>query len=94
MTVKVFEINVTQTVKVTLDESKFSKEFLEKFKDFFHDFDDIEEHAKHLAYHEARNMIGYDGFVEGYGNIQNMGISLEITEQSEYIEDIRTIEGS
>lgn len=54
----------------------------------------MEEHAKHLAQLKARDMIDYDGFVEGYGDIKDMRISLEITDQFEYIEDIRTIEGS
>lgn len=94
MMIKVFEVNVTQTVEVTLDESKFSKEFLEEFKEYFYDFDDMEEHAKHLAQLKARELIDYDGFIEGYGNIEDMEISLEITDQFESIEDTRTIEGS
>lgn len=49
MTVKVFEINVTQTVEVTLDESKFSKEFLEEFKEYFYDFDDMCELQKYFV---------------------------------------------
>ncbi|ABM73407.1 hypothetical protein [Vibrio phage VP882] len=88
---KEFEVTVTHTVKVTMDESKFTPEFNQAFREYFFDFDDIEDHAKHIAQIEARGMIGFDHFVEGYGDIREMGIKVKVTDQDEEIESEKEI---
>lgn len=74
---KTFRVQVTQVVEVTLDETKFTEQFMEQFRNGFYPFFDIETHAKHLAQIEARGLInGFnpDEFIEGYGPMSDMGI--------------------
>jgi len=75
-----FLITVTQEVEVTLDETKFDEQALEDFRKSFYNFEDIEDHAKHLGQLLARGLISpfeFDPFVEGYGPLSSMGISLK-----------------
>lgn len=69
-----FNINVVQEVEVTLDESKFTPEFMDEFRASFFDFDTIEDHAKHIAQLYARGVVEGDDFIEGYGRPSEMGI--------------------
>lgn len=54
------------------------------FRDYFYDFDTIEEHAEHLAQLEARELIDGD-FVEGYGSLKEMGIKIKNMGTEAYI---------
>lgn len=50
--------------EVEFDENIFDKDFMEHFKEYFYDFDSLEEHAAHIAQFRAR--FG-ERFIEGYG---------------------------
>jgi hypothetical protein len=79
---------VTQGVEVEVDESKFTPEFMEEFRESFFPFDTIDDHREYLAELYARGGIsGFPTeFIEGYGPAKDFGISLKIafveTEQS------------
>lgn len=84
---KTFEIEVIQVVRVTLDETKFTDEFLEEFANNFYDLWDIEEHAQHIAQLRARGVIDIDysgEFIEGYGPSDAMGLRTEIIDTQIY----------
>lgn len=69
-----FNVAVTQVVAVTIDETKFDDVFMEEFRDSFFNFDEIEEHAEHLAQLYARGICDNGDFIEGYGPAKEMGI--------------------
>lgn len=72
---KTFTVEVAQVVTVELDETKFDEAFLAEFRKHFYRFDDIDEHAKHIAQLEARGLISdWKPFIEGYGPAEDMGI--------------------
>jgi len=80
---KTFEVEVTRIVKVTVDETKFTPEFLKKFASYMYDFDCIEDHAEHIAELAAREMLDTD-FIEGYGDPNDFGIdAIVMTSYSE-----------
>ncbi|GAA0347876.1 hypothetical protein GCM10008931_43960 [Oceanobacillus oncorhynchi subsp. oncorhynchi] len=63
---KTFECGVERYDKfrVILNESVFTEEWMEEFREFFFDYYTLEEHAQHIAQHRAR--FGRS-FIEGYG---------------------------
>lgn len=65
---KKFKCIVTRTDEyiIELDENILNEEWMQHFRDYFYDFDLLEEHAEHLAQYRAR--FG-EGFIEGYGNV-------------------------
>lgn len=70
-------IDVIFSVKVNVDESKFTLEFMEHFSRYFYEFETIEEHMEHIAQLAARDMLDTD-FTEGYGALKDMGISAKV----------------
>ena len=78
MTTKTIEVVIA--VKVTVDESKFTPEFMDEFKESFYQFDDLDDHMKHIAQMEARGILtgSANEFIEGYGLAMDMGIECEI----------------
>jgi hypothetical protein len=79
--VKIFHVEVRSYVEVRLDETKFTPEFMQEFRDSFYPFMTLKAHAEHLAQLAARELIpenSPEAFVEGYGKIQDMGISIDI----------------
>lgn len=73
-----FLVEVTQTVSVTLDNTKFDEKFMEGFRESFYPFYELKDHAEHIAQLMAREVMYGDDpkeFVEGYGPIGEMGIS-------------------
>lgn len=87
---KTYTVEVTQTVTVTLDETKFDEPFMEEFRRHFYGFDTIEEHVEHLAQLEARGLVGdYKPFVEGYGRLDEMGVKLSSDHFEEEIVESR-----
>lgn len=70
-------VSVCQTVKVTIDETKFDEAFLAEFRQHFYQFHSIEDHIKHLAQLYARGICDNGYFIEGYGPTKNMGIRFE-----------------
>ena len=79
------EVEIRQTIQVTVDESKFTPEFMQSFRDSFFDFDSIEEHIEHLGRLHAGNFIDVSSFVEGYGYIREFGVNFEVVD---YIAEI------
>jgi hypothetical protein len=71
--VHTFKCVVTQTtdVTVTIDDESLNEEFMAEFRESFYPFKTLEDHAKHIAQLEARELIDCDAFVEGYGTIEN-----------------------
>lgn len=79
---KKFTVQVAQDVEVTLDESRFTPEFMENYRKNFYPFNTLEDHAKHLAELAADGRIplwNESAFVEGYGALKASGVKLEIT---------------
>lgn len=67
-------VEVTITMEVTVDESKFTEAFFAEFRESFYRFHTLDEHLCHIGQMAARGVIsGWQGeFVEGYG--ADMGI--------------------
>ena len=84
MAIQKFKVEVTHYVEVELDDEKLDDEFNKNFSRYFFEVETLEEHAKHLAQMEARGLIGFDNFVEGYGDISALNCKVKITDQEEY----------
>lgn len=73
-----FIVNVESEIQVTIDDSKFSPEFLANFRERFYPFSSLEQHACHLAQLQARGLIDEphvtNKFIDGYGPANDMGI--------------------
>lgn len=83
---KIFTVEVTQTVQVTLEQPDiFTEEFNQDFSDIFWEVSSDEDHIEHIAQMEARGLVGYDTFVEGYGKLTDLGIKVEVVDQGEYV---------
>jgi hypothetical protein len=79
-------VQVTFRVNVTVDETKFTEDFLTEFTESFFPFQNIDDHIKHLAQLAAREFIdGPSTFIEGYGVASEMGISVDIEDEEEEI---------
>ncbi len=50
---KKYTFNVTQTVEVEIDESKFTEEYLESFSEVMWQVDDVSEVVEHIARNKA-----------------------------------------
>lgn len=83
---RTFNVEVTQNIVITLDETKFTPEFLAEFNAGIVDWgDDLEKHAEHLAWTHAtgRHDLEYTTaatapFVEGYGPVCDLGIKAKV----------------
>ena len=87
---QIFEVDVTQRVRVTLDPAKFTVDFMADFRKYFFPLESVSEHAEHLAQLVARGVVELSSyapseFVEGYGPIGEMGISAEVVSCEEEI---------
>lgn len=72
------EVVVTQTVRVTVDDTKFTPEFFAEFARLFYEYDTLDQHIQHLAQLHARGLADDGNFIEGYGPAQDMGIRLDV----------------
>jgi dihydroorotase len=79
-------VTVTSTVRVSVNESKFTPQFLKEFRECFCNLQTIDEHIQRLAKLKVRGDCDQD-FVEGYGSQKDMGIDIEILETGTEIED-------
>lgn len=81
---RTFHVEVRQLVEVKLDPAKFDEAFMQEFRESFYPFQDLGDHAEHLAQLQARGVYDIDGysgeFVEGYGPSKEMGISARVIE--------------
>ncbi|MDR3502958.1 MAG: hypothetical protein P4L79_10270 [Legionella sp.] len=80
---KTFEVEVKQYVRVTVDETKFTDEFMKEFSSYMFHTDSLEDHVKYLAQLCAREMI--DDFIEGYGPPKKFGIKCGVFDGDEEI---------
>jgi hypothetical protein len=80
-------VKVTTHIDVEIDESKFTPEFMEAFREGFFPFHTLEDHVEHLARNRALGVLGWrsDSFAEGYGPLDDMGIKI-----SDPAEDMET----
>lgn len=92
---KTFKVLVTREVEVTLDETKFTDEFMQEFRDNFFNITSLEGHAAHLGWVHATGVEDldysptstYPPFIEGYGPANEMGIRVQtIGSESEVVE--------
>lgn len=70
-------VRVTQTIRVTVDEAKFTPEFMAEFRDSMYHFTTLDDHLEHLGQLHARNIADNHDFIEGYGQADDMGISFQ-----------------
>lgn len=81
---KTFDIEVTQIVRVTLDDSKFDEAFMSEFRGSFYPFFTVAEHAEHIGQLVARGICEptkhSSEFIEGYSESRDMGIIAEVIE--------------
>ncbi len=80
-------IEVSHFVEVTVDESKFTEEFMQEFSESFFPIDTIDEHREHLAQMYARGVCDDDGFIEGYGPAKDMGIKFKTSSVETSVQD-------
>ena len=87
-------VEVLTTVEVILDEEKFTPEFLAAFKSNFYDLATIEEHAQHIARARVAEIINdRGGFLEGYGNLAEMGIAARLLDHVAEVAEEEFIDG-
>jgi hypothetical protein len=75
-------VEVTFLVEVEIDETKLTPEFMEHFRQYFYDFESVDEHIEHLAQLEARNLIGDtpDSVIEGYGKKSQWSLKTRVVD--------------
>lgn len=89
------QTRTTTYVLVTVDETKFTPEFMEEFRESFFDYETIDEHIEHLGSLYGRGVIsGYaDEFIEGYGRANEMGIKFKtIVEETDVLNAYEELE--
>ena len=69
-------VYVTLTIDVEVDETKFTDEFMQEFRETFYQFNGLDDHIEHRAQLHARGIYDDDSFIEGYGQASDMGIRL------------------
>lgn len=74
------EVIISQVLLIEIDETKFTDQFMEEFRQSFFPFDTTDEHFEHIAQLQARGVIDLEfnptEFIEGYGPANEMGIKL------------------
>jgi hypothetical protein len=76
------DIDVEIPVTVTVDETKFTPEFLADYRENFYPFESVEDHIRHIAFLAATGTLGnLPCFIEGYGPSQDFGIEVTIDER-------------
>lgn len=90
MTIRTYEVEVNQIVRVTLDDAKLDDAFMQEFREGFYPFFTIADHADHIAQLVACGICEptkHSGeFIEGYGPSSEMGITGEVL--ATYIENL------
>lgn len=72
------QIEAVGSFKVTVDETKFTPEFLAEFSSYMFPVETVEECIEHLADLFARGVVDNSTtFIEGYGPPAEMGIKFE-----------------
>jgi hypothetical protein len=78
------EVEVTFTISVEVDETKFTEEWMTEWQKQFYPFFTVKHHIKHIAQLAARGLLE-EKFTEGYGPLADMGIRAKILDQDEEI---------
>jgi hypothetical protein len=73
-------VEVSQTVQVTVDEAKFTPEFMAKFRASMYPFQTIERHIEYLGQLHARGLADEYSFIEGYGQAADFGIRFRVVD--------------
>ncbi len=90
---KTFFFDITQRVKVEIDETKFTPELMEEFNNSISDFGFGEEalvqHAERIGWLSVVRLVDIvpRSFVEGYGYCDEAGIAATV--QDDYFEQER-----
>lgn len=72
---KTRSVGVSQIIQVTVDEDKFTPEFMKEFRKSFYPFLSINDHVEHLAQLYVRGAVhDFTAFIEGYGPPSDFGI--------------------
>lgn len=79
------KVQVVFEVEVTVDESKFTPEWLADWRESFYSFHSVEDHIEHIAQLAARDAL-QQNFTEGYGPLADMGIEASVVSQQQEIE--------
>lgn len=75
---KTYEVEVSRIVRVTLDETKFTKEFYDEFTSYIDSsMDSLDTHVEHLAWTFAAGRADDTDFIEGYGPAKDFGIKFQ-----------------
>ncbi len=89
---KTFEFDVTQRVRITIDETIFTTDLMEDFNRSISDFgtDDYAfvQHGEHIAQLAGRGVEDFmpTDFVEGYGVVSDAGIKVEILDDYFFVD--------
>lgn len=87
--IKRFEIEITRTVVVEIDSTRFTPELMAGFNEHIADVGDrLDDHAEYIAEQAIDNsFVVYRGFMEGYGCLREAGVKVSVTESHEVIFD-------
>lgn len=87
MTKTTYRVDVSRTVDITIDTSKFTEEFYDQFTSLIDEsMDEISSHIEHLAWLYAAGRIDNGDFIEGYGNAKEFGLSFRSHDADDYID--------
>lgn len=76
-------VEVRQRIRVTVDETKFTDEWMGEFRKVMYPFYTINDHLEHLAQLYARGIYDNHSFIEGYGKAKDLGIKFYDTRDGE-----------
>jgi hypothetical protein len=76
-------VDVTFSVSVTLDETKFTPEFMKEYNEAYEENLDLDDHFKLIAYLDVINNLDND---QGYGDPYEMGIKVSTVDVFEEIQ--------
>lgn len=91
---KTFFFDITQRVKVEIDEEKFTPELMDEFNksisDFGHGEEAFVQHAEHIGRLSVVGLVDIvpRSFVEGYGYCDEAGIAATVQEDYFYQERV------
>jgi hypothetical protein len=82
---KTHDVEVRHVVRVSVDETKFTPDFMREFRQNMYNFTSISDHVEHLAQLYARGLYDEHSFIEGYGPAEDFGIRFKIVDASEEV---------
>lgn len=86
-------VEVLVCVEVEVDEAAFTPEYMAAFRDCFYNFDSIEDHVRHIASAKVDGIIDEGGgFLEGYGDLADMGIRVRESGREVEVADTEVME--